>query len=320
MSHARESLFIPYPHRLVFGTGRGDDVSFGRDSDGGFSMLGDVLSFMPGSARFVDGTNGSDSNNGGSWAEAYATIQAAIDAASAGDRIYIAPGDYDEAVTISKNYLTLMGMGGRGSVAIAPSASNAIALSISGASARTKDVTLINIGGEGNGTGGGLRIFGDIRRIRAIACKFEGGAFGGKLESTAAGSVGDTRLIDCEFAWATTALHLTASGGGDPVTQTLLQNSLLHNFTADGVLTSVSHAADLWILDNTFANQEDGTEPTQYLDIDDASTTGLVSGNKFATTVLASAKLALASGVIFAGNFAQAEGPATGGGTAGRPD
>lgn len=256
----------------------------------------------------------------------FATAQAAIDAAvntlGAGDLIFLAPGDYDEALTItSKSDLVIIGAGGRGNIAVAPSATDAVAITIEGTAAtRCQDVTLINVGGEGNGTGGGLHVKGNVRRVRAIGCKFEGGAFAAKLESTAAGSVGDTILEDCELAWTTTALHVLASGAGDPVTQTYLRRSLLHNFTADGVLADGAFAVDLWIRDNLFANQEDGTEPTQYLDIDVASTTGIVTGNRFATTVFSTAKFAIASGVLFVGNYAEAEGPATGGGTSGRPD
>jgi len=45
-----------------------------------------------GKTLFVDGTNGSDSNAGYyGWANAKATIQAAVTASSAGDVIYIAP-------------------------------------------------------------------------------------------------------------------------------------------------------------------------------------------------------------------------------------
>lgn len=75
---------------------------------------------------YVDGDNGSDSNNGGTPASAFATIQAAINAASAQDVIYIReiapdadasePGTYVEDLTIpyAKYGLQLIGMGGTG--------------------------------------------------------------------------------------------------------------------------------------------------------------------------------------------------------------
>ena len=283
---------------------------------GGITLLGQA-----GTVFYADTTNGSNSNSGRSLADAKATIDAAEAAMADGDTLLVMPGDYDEAVTITHDNITIIGLGNRGAVAVAPSAVDAVAVTVTGtAAARTSNVTLINIGGEGNGTGGGLVVEGNIRRFRAFGCKFEGGAFAAKLNSTAAGSVGDTWLVDNEFAWATTGLHLSVTGGGDPVTQTYVKDNLFHNITADGVLADGSFSTDIWLRDNLFGAQEDGTEMTQYLDIDVASTTGLVTGNRFATTIFSTAKFGIAAGVLFVGNFAQAEGPATGGGTSGRPD
>lgn len=50
-----------------------------------------------GALHFVDGTNGSDNNTGHSPEEAFATVNAAITAAAAGDRIYVRAGSYSEA-------------------------------------------------------------------------------------------------------------------------------------------------------------------------------------------------------------------------------
>lgn len=272
---------------------------------------------------YVDAAKGAGAN-AESWDTAVPTINAALVFVESGrgDIIFVAPGDYDEAVSVVKSDVMIYGTGNRGAVAVAPSATDGIAITVEGtAAARTSNVTFYNIGGEGNGTGGGLHVKGNIRRFRAYGCKFEGGAFGAKLESTAAGSVGDTIMRDCEYAWTTTALHLLASGGGDPVTQTYIYDSLFHNYTADGVLSTVAFAADLWLVGNVFANQEDATEPTQYLDIAVASTTGFVADNVFATTVFSTAKFAIAAGIIFANNISQAENPSAAvGGASGRPD
>jgi hypothetical protein len=277
---------------------------------------------------YVNNSTGSNSNDGLSPSSPLASITHALALAKSNDQIFLAPGSYDEAVVITgadaegnaRSNLMIVGQGGPGAAAIAPSASNAVAITVSGTAARRNSgVTLVNVGGEGNGTGGGLYVFGNIRRFRAFGCKFEGGAFAAKLESTAAGSVGDTKFVENEFAWTTTALSIVVSGGGDPVTQTLVQRNLFHNFVTDGIVNSGAHSTDLWVIENVFANQEDATEPTQYLDIDEANTTGLVAKNVFATTVMAAAKLAIAAGVIWAGNQVLAEGAATGGGTAGRP-
>jgi len=75
-----------------------------------------------GTTRFVDGTNGADTNNGSGWGNAFATIQAAVTASSAGDTIMIAaktitagatdPTSYAETIIIpaAKTSLSLIGV------------------------------------------------------------------------------------------------------------------------------------------------------------------------------------------------------------------
>lgn len=66
-----------------------------------------------GKVYHVDGTNGSDSNDGLSWDKAFVSIQAAVDATTdlAGDVIRIAPGQYSENVLIKdKNRVSLIGV------------------------------------------------------------------------------------------------------------------------------------------------------------------------------------------------------------------
>lgn len=152
-------------------------TNFDRIECNGLTVAGASFPSGSGTSYYVDGTNGSDTFDGLTWDFALATIAAAITAASAGDTIYIAPGSYDEQVTVSKAKLTLVGSGNRGTVSVAPSASNPTAVKVT-----VDDVTLINIGCEGDGTGGGLHLQGDVDRFRAYGCKIEGGTFAAKLE------------------------------------------------------------------------------------------------------------------------------------------
>lgn len=230
----------------------------------------------------------------------YSTVQAAVDGADAGDTIFIAPGSYDEAVTVSKG-LILVGVGRRGVIAIAPSATNATALTVTG-----DNVTIMNLGCEGDGTGSGLHLQGDVDRFRAYGSKIEGGASAVKLESTAAGAVSDTRFVDCEFCWSGKGIHFVVSGGGDPVTQTRVDGCLFHNLTTAGIHVDTTHTADLWVTNSVFANQEDGTAPTDYILASVASTTGFVSGNHFATATNAAGVLTIATGVIWGPNGTEA--------------
>src|SRR5688572_20564979 len=97
-----------------------------------------------GNTFYVDAVDGDDDHGGRSWGPALATVQAAHDAASAGDTILVGPGDYDEALVITKDNLTIVGDGPRGSVSIVPDATNGIAITIDGTTAggRVEEVSL----------------------------------------------------------------------------------------------------------------------------------------------------------------------------------
>ena len=62
----------------------------------------DQVVWTPAGDLFVDATNGSDANDGRSWATAKASIQAAVDAASDGDTIVVADGRYEPISTANK--------------------------------------------------------------------------------------------------------------------------------------------------------------------------------------------------------------------------
>src|SRR5688572_7020791 len=107
----------------------------------------------PGTVRYVDQDSGDDLNDGLSWDTAHATIQGAVTVGAARDNVLVAPGFYDEAVTIprAKSNLRLVGMGGRGAVGIEPSTADATGLTI-----HADDISLVNVGTAGDGTGHAL--------------------------------------------------------------------------------------------------------------------------------------------------------------------
>jgi hypothetical protein len=74
---------------------------------------------------YVDVSNGSDSNNGSSQANAFKTIQAAVNAASGTSIINIAAGTYPENVIINKSNITLIGAGSGANGNNAPTAPSA---------------------------------------------------------------------------------------------------------------------------------------------------------------------------------------------------
>lgn len=270
--------------------------------------MADLPANPPGNILYVDGANGFDGNDGLGWANAKKTVQAAITAASPFDRVVIAPGNYDESVTITTRELTLVGAGSRGGVGISPSASNATGLTINGVSG----TIFYNIDANGTGTGGGLNVVATaakVRRLTAVECKFEnddGTGFSAKLESTVNHDVADSVFQACEFAWAAKGLIINVTGGGNPVTETLVKDSLFHDLDTSHIEEQGTFTVGIWLWNCYFARDEAGTAPTQYLLLNTAGTIGSVSGCRFAHATNASAVLKIAAGVLWMANATEA--------------
>lgn len=217
------------------------------------------------------------------------SLQTVISQSRPYDVISVMAGDYAENVVIpaTKHHLTIIGIGGRGSVAI-EALTDGIALTNHAA-----DVTLINIGAAGDGTGGGFLNTG--RRLRTYGCKFEGGAFAAKMTlgtvaqiaALTRGKGDDCWLFDTEVAWATGGLVLEGTDYG-AVTQPHVVGGLGHNCTkaiAEGVGAGGSAAVtfrNLTIDGMVFDRNEDGTEPTNYVDLNASNdNTGTVTDCAF---------------------------------------
>lgn len=266
----------------------------------GGAPVGGSFPFTRVKAVFVDGTNGSDGNNG--TTRPFATIQKAVDVIqdqyNSRGIIFIAENadGYDEAVTIDRaegSSIILFGNGGRGSVFIAPSTTNATALTN-----HTDDVTLVNVGCDGDGTGNGLTNTGS--RFRAYGSKFEtdtGAAIQmtlGTVAQEAAGTRGrgaDCLFEDCETAWATDGVLLTCTDYG-AVTQVYFRRCKHANHTNyfnESVGSGGSAAVlfrNLEISDGVFDDPEDGTAPTAFILLnDDNGNTGIVTRNSFPSAI-----------------------------------
>ena len=96
--------------RTAWGSSVSDPGTIGN-SWGNDITLGEV---SPAGDLYVDAANGSDANDGRSWATAKASIQAAIDASSAGDSIFVADGRYEPISTANKA-ITIRSVNGPGS-------------------------------------------------------------------------------------------------------------------------------------------------------------------------------------------------------------
>lgn len=238
-----------------------------------------------------------------------ASVAEAIAAASPGDTIYVEPSSYDEAVVvpIAKPRLVLVGTGGRGATGLAPETTNATALTI-----EADDVTIINLGCDGNGTGAGLVNRG--RRTRVFGSKIEGGAVGARLTlgtdaQITAGTHGkgdDLWFVDCEICWNTKGVELVATDYG-ALTQVRFRRCLFHDNTAADFEESGGSAAvryrDLDLGECVFLRQEEGSEPTKYLSLNDDNTnTGVVHGCTFPTALDGGRNL-VSTGLLWVANF-----------------
>jgi hypothetical protein len=268
------------------------------DAGGELLIEGAVLGTTLVQSYFVDQANGDDdAHDGKSWAQAFETVQAAVDAASAGAKIYIAPAEYDENVTVAKARLMLIGSGPHGATRITGLAPNGTGITING----VNEVALVNLNVSGRGTGAGLKLMGQIRRVSAEVCRFAGGADGLLVAASAGGQVVDARFDDCRFE-GTNGVHFTA-GGGDPASQIYFKGCDFQYCSGRSLFMDGIHVTGLFVQGCHFLPEEDGTPPaTKWITANFTGSTGMISGCFIADTAHASASIELAAGVLYVGN------------------
>lgn len=275
-----------------------------------------AASALKGTIWYVDAAAGG-AGGGASYASAFNTLAKALAACAAGDTILLAPGAYDESVTIlrTKPDIALIGVGNRGAVSIAPQTAGA-----EGLLCHADDVTLVNVGVAAPDAGDyAIKVTGS--RFRAQGCKFEGAAtagyafgFGpGTAAAVAAhtqGKGGDLTLDDCEFCWGFNGLNFITSDYGTP-TQVQIYRGRFHNLSNICLLGTpaafgIGSVRNLEVIDSYFGRLEDGTKPSDFVKVDDASDTGYFSGNRFAIATNASADLKIGAKVLWAANATEA--------------
>lgn len=243
-------------------------------------------------------------------ARRYTTIQSAVDAASSGDQIFIDPGEYAEEIVIpfSKSNIALIGMGGRGSVAIQAD-TDGVAITNN-----ARDVTLVNIGAEGDGAGGGVVNTG--RRFRAYGCKFEGGAIAFNATMGTVAQIGasthdkgdDILLDDCEVAYADIGVQLTASDFG-AVTQAFFKRSYFHSLPdasfAEDTATAAVAFRGLVVEECVFGpgDEESHALPTAWFLLNgDNANDGIVTRCSFPTAINSGLNL-VSTTLLWIGNY-----------------
>lgn len=265
------------------------------------------------------GTLPNDLNQGTSQTSAFKTIGRALDAVvgGRGDLIVIAPASYDEAVVIdrSKGGVTLLGNGTQGSIGIAPSTAAAKAL-VNNADS----VTLINIDMAGNTTAT-YGCFSTGSQFRAINCKFEGtdtsgaacGVGPGSVAQVAAGTAGncgDVKFINCEFAWTYNGLAFVASDYG-AATQVEVISPWYHNNSNTCVIGvpgafGIGSVRNLNHKNGSLGRMEDGTAPSDFVNVNTAFDTGIFCDNFIAIATNAVADLKVGAKVLWVANATEA--------------
>ncbi len=180
-----------------------------------------------------DGASGS----GTSPEDAFGTIQGAVDRAIAGDTIMVFSGSYDETVTITANYISIIGaqLGGYGRPDLAPAAG--VALIVSGQGFTTRHMRFVSADSDSvqwHGNGGA-----------AIDCVFDGAAGQAATEANlrlvgatdSSHSASENLFLDCLFRGSTSGAgiifqYALAAAGGAAVTDNQIINC---RFYANGV-------------------------------------------------------------------------------------
>lgn len=274
-----------------------------------------------GKSWFVNGATGSDAAVG-SAAHPFATVQHAVDAATVnnatGWAIFVAPGSYDETVTIARPTIgsfagQIIGYGPKGSVALAPSTVNAGALIN-----HADDITLINFGAAANGTG--TAVINTGARFNAYGSKFENDDGTGLCVQMTLGTVAqraaktrgggaDCALLGCELAWAASGLELTCTDYG-AVTELRVEGCYFHDLDTKHILETVGSGGSaavmfnsLLLRNNVHGRDEAGTEPTDYILLNGSNANaGLVTGCQF-PSALAGGKNLVSTLLLWVGNL-----------------
>lgn len=276
-------------------------------SNSGALLIGENGALFPttwGNTWFVDPVNGSNAMDGKSPLSAFASIQKAVNSAAARDLIMLAPGGYDETVTIPVrlNNLILMGTMGRGSSYIEPSTAGAEGMQVV-----ADDVTLYNLGVAGDDTASYALNLHACARFRAYNCKFEG-VTGPQilLDGTDDAQVADALFEGCEIAWGTLGFVFDNSTYGYP-TQIFVRNCNFHDITTNMFgIASGGLVKGLEVTGCLFDNAEDGTAPTDYILLSDNGNTGVFAGNFFATATNATGVLTIGTGLKWSVNGTEA--------------
>lgn len=277
-----------------------------RDIVGSFPTFGNVL--------WVDGDNGSDTNDGMDNVNAFATIQAAVTAASRGDLILIRPkamasgatdpASYAETIIIpaATDGLTLMGVPDnrtQGGLPQIRKGSGSTAL----LTVRAPGCSIINLGFNGAGaTGGGILLDDDGSTKSAFGTKIAGCHFknckgsdatgaetGGAIQWSADGGAWQSYIGYCRFYKNVGDIVLKGTSGSIPQDIVIEGNEFSGPADATDCNLFLKGGGDgisgLVVRDNTFSAMPalSGGNNLRYMDL--TGCIGILANNYFASIV-----------------------------------
>lgn len=271
-----------------------------------------------GRSFFVNGASGNDARGGLSWRQPLATLAKAFALALPGDVIYVAPGTYAENVTVTTDFLTVIGAApsGYGRPDWVPAAGSALVVQAQGFAAQNirfsnGDDTDV-VAQHGNG-------------FRYDSCVFDGAAQGathallrlvGAVDdhySASEGVVSNNLFRGSPGIGIALQCALAAAGGEGTSDNQIFGNAFVGNGVDIKSLTNVNGGgAGLFIRTQIAGNRfETVGAAFVYMALhqgaagDLAANSALISGNVFADVALIAAQVAIAGqpNVIFAGNY-----------------
>lgn len=244
----------------------------------------------------------------------YVTVQAAVNAAKAGDVILIDNAGsygsnqaavYTESVTMTdKDNISLVGVGPFASVRITAAAATESALTITGC----RDINIVNLKLSGLTSGAGCYMdgTGNTRRVGFYNCQFTSGVAGyGVYSKCGTGQNAMIRFENCIFSETGYGIFDQAVGGGNPTSQIIVKDCGFYYHTTWNIMVE-DYGVNWNILNCWFGLEEDGTLPTGgFLSHEATNSTGLVSGCFFSDADAGSAEIKLAAEVFFMGNYTE---------------
>lgn len=252
---------------------------------------------------WVDGTNGSDSNDGKAPDRAYATITAALAAAVAYDTVAVFPGSYTEHAALAVDNVSLVGLGDSPRQVVLQDSTDSVVeiIAITGSNCTVANLMVGN--GHAN----------NVEAITVGACDYA--TIENCVIEPASGITQDEgiRLMgpntnighiirNCYFNTCT--LGIVFEDSTTNAKDVVIEGCIFHN----GVTADITDSADIQVngvLIKDCVFQGGATPPTDFIVLDNASTDGFICNCYFRSATLATATITIDAGLIMAGCYTE---------------